>query len=169
MSFYTYMWLREDGTPYYVGKGMGRRAYRKGSPPRVRILIEEHGSELDALQAEKLLISIYGRKDRGTGCLRNRTNGGDGISGYQFSLEEKARISRSLANNQNAALRNLQQKAVELRKQQRLGLKNIAKELGVSVAICSSWLREYPLSAAEITSRKREAVINRWREQKQRA
>jgi hypothetical protein len=30
--FYTYMWLREDGTPYYVGK------VRKHSVYRVKVL-----------------------------------------------------------------------------------------------------------------------------------
>ena len=41
--FYTYMWLREDGTPYYVGKGSGDRVFRIhrriGRAPLERVVI----------------------------------------------------------------------------------------------------------------------------------
>ena len=80
--FYTYLWLREDGTPYYVGKGKGNRGFesrhhRHRCPPRDRIIIQEWPSEEEAFSAEIFLILYYGREDLGTGCLRNLTNGGD--------------------------------------------------------------------------------------------
>jgi hypothetical protein len=79
MIFYTYMWLREDGTPYYVGKGTGNRAFRGrrhagNPPPASRILTQEFPEEAAALV---FLISFYGRKDNGTGCLANLTDGGE--------------------------------------------------------------------------------------------
>lgn len=78
--FYTYLWLREDGTPYYAGKGKGTRAYRKhrvGKCPTDRILMQSWNNEAEAFEAEKFLIDFYGREDLGTGCLLNLTNGGE--------------------------------------------------------------------------------------------
>lgn len=95
--FYTYLWLRVDGTPYYVGKGCRGRAYLdvKGHRPpkeKSRILIQEFPSEADASAAEVFLISYYGRKDMGTGILRNLTDGGDGCSGLRHSDETRRKI-----------------------------------------------------------------------------
>ena len=103
--FYTYLWLREDGTPYYACKGKGRRAYTPDShcsrPPkdRARIIVQEFEFESDALAAEVFLIAFYGRKDLGTGCLRNLTDGGDGVSGYRFSEEEKQKNAERKRGN----------------------------------------------------------------------
>lgn len=92
--FYTYMWLREDGTPYYVGKGKNRRAFTKHLngkrqlyPPldSARILVQEFPEEKSAFEAERFLIAYYGRIDKGTGCLRNFTDGGEGPSGFVFT------------------------------------------------------------------------------------
>lgn len=100
--FYTYLWLREDGTPYYVGKGNDRRAYRRGCPPHDRILIQPHPSEQDAFAAEVFFISYYGRKDVGTGCLRNLTDGGEGNSGRLFSETHRIRLRQSKIGNRNS-------------------------------------------------------------------
>jgi hypothetical protein len=86
--FYIYMYLREDMSPYYVGKGKGNRAWIKHSnetkPPKdkSRVIITHHDlNELGAFVLERWFIRWYGRKDLGTGILRNKTDGGEGASG----------------------------------------------------------------------------------------
>jgi hypothetical protein len=105
--FYTYLWLREDGTPYYVGKGKGRRAFRQGSPPQERIVVHPAESEDDAFETETVLIWYYGRKDLGTGCLRNLTVGGEGFAGGRHTLEWRSEQSLKMqGNNYNDGYKN---------------------------------------------------------------
>lgn len=96
--FYTYLWLRADGTPYYVGKGHGNRAFYScphHRPPKDRgcILLQEFPSETDAFEAEKFLIAYYGRKQRGDGHLINRTDGGEGPVGMIHSVLTRSIMS----------------------------------------------------------------------------
>ena len=83
MGFYAYLWLREDGTPYYAGKGIGRRGFtnkghRVHRPVSIdKILIFPRATEAEAFETEKELIRNWGRKDIGTGCLQNQTDGGE--------------------------------------------------------------------------------------------
>lgn len=110
-TFYTYIWLREDGTPYYVGKGSGRRGFISNCHKVRRpiedenILIQEFASEEDAFLAEMFLISFYGRKDLGEGSLQNHTNGGDtGPSrlGKRHSAESIEKMRKAKRGNTSA-------------------------------------------------------------------
>lgn len=97
-QFYAYLWLREDGTPYYVGKGCGNRAFKHCRPPyppkdRERILLLYRSSEQEAFATEIELIQNWGRKDSGTGCLLNRTDGGDGLANPSQAV--RAKIAKS--------------------------------------------------------------------------
>jgi len=107
MEYYTYAYLREDGTPYYIGKGKGNRLHqnhkRISLPPKERRLILKNNlSENDAFNHEVYMIFILGRKDLGTGILRNMTNGGEqppSSKGKNLTEEHKRKVSEALKGN----------------------------------------------------------------------
>ena len=103
-GFYTYAYLRLDGTPWYIGKGKDYRAWKhtKGdaiSTPRDHsaiIIMEANLTEVGALALERRYIAWYGRKDKTTGILRNMTDGGDGAEGHIKSAETIAKLKKAL-------------------------------------------------------------------------
>jgi hypothetical protein len=99
LSYYIYAYLRKDGTPYYIGKGKEKRAWTKQHSVPVPhdnkkiVIVEANLTELGAFALERRLIRWYGRKDNGTGILRNLTNGGEGPSGAILSEETRLKMS----------------------------------------------------------------------------
>jgi hypothetical protein len=121
MKYYTYAYLREDLTPYYIGKGKGNRVYRnngrgcKKPKDKSRIIfLKQNLTEQEAFKHEIYMIAVFGRKDLGTGILLNRTNGGEGISGYKFSGESKEKIRQKAIGRK--ASKETKRKMSELRK-----------------------------------------------------
>lgn len=97
--YYVYQYLREDLTPYYIGKGSGGRMFKsqrnipKPKDKNFIQIVEDNLTEDQAFALEMQLIEKYGRKDLGTGILRNLTNGGDGASGKVWSTVAKSAVA----------------------------------------------------------------------------
>ena len=111
-TYYTYAWLREDMSPYYVGKGIGNRAYRAhkrgdsyiSAPPRNRVIfLKKNLTEFDAYKHENYIIFILGLKSEG-GILINMSYGGEGSSGrkpseYCIKRTKEANIGKTLTED----------------------------------------------------------------------
>lgn len=104
--YYVYAYLRSKdsvtakaGTPYYIGKGKGKRAYSSSrtipipADKKNIVFLETHLSEIGALALERRMIKWYGRIDTETGILRNKTDGGDGSSGLVVTASARAKRS----------------------------------------------------------------------------
>lgn len=102
-QFYTYIQYRPNGTPFYVGKGVNDRycddhsynnhymnvVYKYGTKNLKTVIFPVDNEKL-AHQWERELIHLL-RSEGYT--LVNRTDGGEGLSGYRHTLETKTRQS----------------------------------------------------------------------------
>ena len=112
-DFYTYAYLREDRTPYYIGKGKGNRIHStnriyKAPKDKSRIIfLKQNLTEEEAFKHEKYMIAVLGRKDNGTGILRNMTDGGDGVSGWVPSEEFRKKAKERMSGSKNNKAKNI--------------------------------------------------------------
>ena len=125
--YYVYqLRIESEENPFYVGKGMGDRAFyhlttsalnsyenrhktntilkaqREGKQVFVEF-IQTNMREQDAYDLEREVVFKYGRRNDGSGILTNKTDGGIGVLGYRHT-EETRKVLRqktldSLANN----------------------------------------------------------------------
>jgi hypothetical protein len=109
-EYYTYAYLREDRTPYYVGKGKGNRIYanhqRGISVPKDKsriIFLKQNITEEEAFKHEIYMIAVFGRKDLGTGILRNKSDGGEktragGIGNFRKGTKHKEETKKLIGS-----------------------------------------------------------------------
>ena len=99
--YYVYQYVREDQTPYYIGKGKDDRAWKSHrrsngaeikpkDDSRIQILTE-HLTEQEAFALETELITKYGLKSEG-GILVNMTYGGEGRSPGKELREHMSKV-----------------------------------------------------------------------------
>jgi len=106
-EFYVYgHYMDGSEKPFYIGKGRGNRAYEQYSRSdewknivnqcEVKVDILYDGlTEQEAFELEKNLIKEFGRLDLNTGCLVNKTDGGDGISGQVYTDARREKVRNS--------------------------------------------------------------------------
>lgn len=110
--FYVYLHCKPDGTPFYVGKGCGKRAstvwnnrnrhykfiVKKYGRENIKVSVIPCESEADAFSQEIQLIKAF--RDLGYE-LANKTDGGEGAVGATRSEETKLKMAVSKFGNKH--------------------------------------------------------------------
>lgn len=127
---YVYQHIRLDKNEvFYVGIGSdntGKRAYKINGRTKFWmniinktkynvVILKNNITWEEACLLEKRLIFFYGRKDLGTGSLVNLTDGGEGMSGYKMTEDQKTFHKNTFAKYRN--------KSNEINRKLRIGTK----------------------------------------------
>ena len=91
-GFYVYAYIRDDGSPYYIGKGLGNRLYQKHSS---NVALPKNRNKIVVLEENLTELGAWGRKDLGTGILHNRAEGGEGSTGAVVANQTRLKMSQS--------------------------------------------------------------------------
>ena len=127
-QYYVYIWFRKDGSPYYVGKGCDDRAFVNDGhnvhrPDSLdRIFVQNFPSEAEAFAEEIALIKYFGRKDLGTGCLRNLTDGGENPPSWKGKRRSQHHRDAVKAAKQGTNFTPAAREAARLASQRRRGI-----------------------------------------------
>jgi len=101
---YVYAHYTPDGKVFYIGKGSGQRAWKTQHRNKYwHNIVNKYGYQAKILASnliegqanaiEQAWIAVYGRRDLGTGCLVNMTDGGEGKTGARHTAEAKTKMS----------------------------------------------------------------------------
>ena len=85
------------------------------------MIVKDNLTEEEAHSLEIKLIAEYGRKDLGSGILRNKTDGGEGVTGAKFGRPSDEKIEKIRASNTGKKFSN---ETKEKMSRVRLGLKD---------------------------------------------
>jgi hypothetical protein len=102
---------KSNGEIFYVGKGHGDRfKTNKGRSQHWHRVVNKYGViceivkdnllEWYALEFEKELILKHGRLDLNEGLLINKTDGGEGKSGYKITQDQRKNLSDALRSSE---------------------------------------------------------------------
>jgi hypothetical protein len=166
-KFYVYAhYIPGEPQPFYVGRGCNKRAYRlDGRSKWWKSIVKKYGYEVKILyeklsnsmanEIEKQLIAEYGRRDIGTGCLVNLTDGGNGMVGLVVTDEHR--------KNNSEALKALGDNHPSRQESQRLRMKenNPAKRPEVREKISRNSAMKNPEIVAKLRNRKRSEETKR--------
>lgn len=120
LKYYIYAYIRSKdtefakaGTPYYIGKGTGQRAFCKSghnknnvTVPKDKnliVIMEDNLTEIGAYALERFYIRWYGKECDSSGILRNIGDGGEGATGPKTKEHGRA-ISKARTGKKYGAL-----------------------------------------------------------------